>query len=261
VFLRDDTPVDFSHFLVLERVLRETVGRGAPFRELRRALAMYDSFVATVRTFPIDADPAAAIETWRQQLPSVQPPEQEPDWALLIELFEQLAYEVTDYLSDAHARHGENRDMTPLASQVLPIVNYLYHRALACSGKPGATLDPAVESAQPGAESFDAALHRSLTSHFYGRMAIPDDRPFVALGLAALAMACAFVGAQRLAASEDRPYRVADLSQGHMLAMRPLLTFATTQLKNNPERVRSLVLALPRLANWQLDDESGRLGA
>lgn len=261
VFLRDDTPTDFSQFLVLEGVLRETVTMGSPLGQLARTVAIYDSFVETVRGFALDEDPAIAIAAWQRALPQLTVEPTAPDWGLLIELFEQLAYELTDYLGDAHARHGENRDMAPLASQALPIVNYLYHRAVALSGREGAALDPAVEAAQPGAEDLVAALRRSLESHFYGRVAIPDDRPFLAIGQAALATLTAFVGAQRTAAAEGRPYGVADLSYGHMLTMRPLLTFATTQFKNNAERVRSLVRALPLLANWQAPGESGSLGS
>lgn len=265
VFLREDTPVDFSHFLVLEAALREAVAAADPLQGLARGVAIYDSFVERVRSLPVDSedliDPARTIEAWRAGLDALMVPSSEPNWPLLIEMLEQIAYELTDYLGEAHARQGEDRDMAPLASQALPIVNYLYHRAVAASGQEGASLDPLVEAATPAGEDFAGALRRSLTSHFYGRLALPDDRPMVAIGVAAIATAAAFVGAQRVAAAEARPYRTADLSQGHMLAMRPLMTFAATMFRNNAERVHALVSALPALVKWQSPAQSGNLAS
>lgn len=248
VFVRDDTPVDYSHFLYLETALRETLSRGAPFEQLGRGLAVIDSFVAAARSLPLGADPAPVLARWRETL-AVQAPHGPADWNLVVDVFAQLAGEISAFLGAVEKIENDDRNMAPLAREILPVLEHLHRRALACAGH-DAIIDRDVEAAAPNGDDFAGALTTSMTQVFYGRLGLPDDRPLFALGQVAIAIAVGFAGAQRIAAAEHRPYGIADLSRGHALANRVLPTFTTPFFKHNAERARALVIALPQLARW-----------
>jgi hypothetical protein len=248
VFVRDDTPVDYSHFLYLEAALRETLSRGAPFEQLARGLDVLDSFVAAARSLPLGADPAPALERWRDAVAPCAPATP-VDWGLVIDMFAQLAGEITEFLGAVDRIENDDRNMSPLAREILPILEHLHRRALACAGH-HALIDRDVEAAMPSADDIAGALRTSIAQVFYGRLGLPDDRPLFALGQVAIAIAVGFAGAQRIAAAERRPYGVADLGRGHALANRTLPTFTTPYFKHDPDRARALVLALPQLARW-----------
>jgi len=245
VFVRDDTPVDYSHFLYLEAALRATLSHGEPFTQLARGLDVLDSFVATARSVPLGEDPAPLLAMWRD---AIEPrlPEDPVEWPLVIETFASMVAEVTAFLDAADDIENDDRNMAPLAREVLPILEHLHRRALAHSGH-HALIDHAVEAATAGDDDFAGALRTSISQVFYGRLGLPDDRPLLALGQIAVAIACGFVGAQRIAARESRPYGVADLGRGHALANRALPTFTKPLFRENQARARALVHALPRL--------------
>jgi hypothetical protein len=248
VFVREDTPVDYSHFLYLEAALRETLSRGAPFEQLACGLDVIDSFVAAARSLPLGADPAPVLERWRDAI-APRAPHEPADWGLVIDMFAQLAGEITTFLDAVDGIENDDRNMAPLAREILPILEHLHRRALACAGH-HAIIDHAVEAAVPGDDDFASALRTSMSQVFYGRLGLPDDRPLFALGQVAIAIAVGFTGAQRIAAAEGRPYGIADLGRGHALANRTLPTFTTPFFKHDPARARALVLALPQLARW-----------
>ncbi len=251
VFVREDTPVDYSHFLYLEAALRETVSRGAPFEQLARGLDVIDSFVTAARSVPLGADPAPVLARWRDAV-APQGAVGPVDWVLVVDMFSQLAREIAEFLDAADGIENDDRNMAPLAREILPVLEHLHRRALACAGH-HAIIDRDVESAAPNGDDFAGALRTSMTQVFYGRLGLPDDRPLFALGQVAIAIAIGFAGAQRIAAAEQRTYGIADLGRGHALANRALPTFTTPYFKHNPDRVRALVIALPQLARWPLN--------
>lgn len=248
VFVREDTPVDYSHFLYLEAALRETVRDGAPFEQLGRGLDVIASFVATARGVPLGADPAPVFERWRDSI-APQTADGPVEWALVVEMLAHLVSEIATFIDAADGIKDDERDMAPLAEEILPVLEHLHRRALACAGH-HVLIDPAVEAAVANDDDFAAALRTSLTQVFYGRLGLPEDRPLFALGNAAIAMALGFVGAQQIAATEGRPYGVADLGRGHALANRVLSTFIVPLYKLNSELPRAVVIALPQLARW-----------
>ena len=248
VFAREDTPVDYSHFLYLEAALRATLSLGEPFEQLARGLDVLDSFVAAARSLPLGADPAPVLARWRDAV-APRAPQGPADWVLVIDMFAQLAGEIATFLGAVDGIENDDRNMAPLAREILPILEHLHRRALACAGH-DAIIDRTVEAAVPGGDDFAGALRTSMSQVFYGRLGLPDDRPLYALGQMAIAIAVGFAGAQRVAAAEARPYGIADLGRGHALANRALPTFTTPFFKHNPDRARALVLALPQLAGW-----------
>lgn len=248
VFVREDTPVDYAHFLYLEAALRETLAHGAPFDQLARGVDVIDSFVAAARGLPLGVDPAPVFERWRDgDEPRV--PAGTVDWPLVIDMFARLVAEISTFLDAVDDIENDDRNMAPLAREILPVLDHLYRRALACGGH-HALIDEDVEAAVPGADDFAGALRTSLSQVFYGRLGLPDDRPLFALGQAAMAIAAGFAGAQRIAAAEARAYGIADVSRGHALANRALPTFTTPFFKQDPQLARTVVLALPQLARW-----------
>ena len=248
VFVREDTPVDYSHFLYLEAALRETLSRGAPFEQLARGLDVIDSFVTAARGLPLGVDPAPVLALWRDAI-APQAPQGPADWVLVVDMFAQLAGEITEFLGAVDRIENDDRNMAPLAREILPVLEHLHRRALACAGH-DALIDRDVEAAVPNHDDIAGALTTSMTQVFYGRLGLPDDRPLFALGQVAISIAVGFAGAQRSAAAEHRPYGIADLGRGHALANRVLPTFTTPYFKHNPDRVRALVIALPQLARW-----------
>ncbi len=248
VFVREDTPVDYSHFLYLEAALRETVSRGAPFEQLARGLDVLDAFVAAARSLPLGADPAPVLARWRDEI-APRAPEGPADWVLVVDMFAQLVGEITGFLGAVDGIENDDRNMAPLARELLPVLEHLHRRALACAGH-DALIDHEVEAAVAGADDIAGALRTSMSQVFYGRLGLPDDRPLFALGQMAIAIATGFAGAQRIAAAEHRTYGIADLSRGHALANRVLPTFTTPYFKHNPDRARALVRVLPQLARW-----------
>ncbi len=248
VFVREDTPVDYSHFLYLEAALRRTVGEGEPFVQLARALDVIDSFVVVARGLPLGVDPVPVFEGWRDGVDPRSPDGPVP-WGVVVEMFAHLASELATFVDVVDDIQSDDRTMAPLAREILPTLEHLHQRALACAGH-HVVIDQAVEAAVPNGDDLAAALRTSLGQVFYGRLGLVDDRPMFALGQVSIALALGFVGAQQIAAAEGRPYGVAELGRGHALANRVLPTFTTPLFKLNPELARALVMALPQLTRW-----------
>lgn len=248
VFVRDDTPVDYSYFLYLEAALRGTLGAGAPFARLAAALGVIDSFVEEVRALPPGADPAPRLERWQASIDPVAPA-RAVAWGSVADLVAELVDELRAFLDGADDIENDDRNMAPLARELLPVLVHLHRRTLVCGGH-HVQVDEQVEGAVASEEDVAAALGTSMSQVFYGRLGLPDDRPLIALGQIAIAIACGFVNAQQVAAAEGRAYGLLDLSRGHALANRVLPTFTTPYFRKDPDRARALVLALPALARW-----------
>ncbi|MBA3463280.1 MAG: YkgJ family cysteine cluster protein [Deltaproteobacteria bacterium] len=235
VFLREDTPVDYAHFLELERVLRDVLGQGAPFRQLAHALDVYDSFITVARSFPLGTDPAAAFAQWRGSV-ATQPSGpashgRDFEWDEVLAMLSALILELETALVELDPASVDH-DMVPLITELLPGMELLRRRA---TERAGTGLTPSGELA--------AALRTSLAQRFQGPLSLPADRPLSAIGEAALSIAAAFA----CASLRGRPGDVATLGRGHALANRVLPTFTTPMFRKHPERVRALVTVLDRL--------------
>ncbi|CAN5913715.1 hypothetical protein BH11MYX3_BH11MYX3_17150 [soil metagenome] len=235
VFVREDTPVDYAHFLELEAALRHVVGEGSPFSQLAHALDVYDSFVAAARSFPLGSDPAPVLAGWRASI-ATQPTsaqracvdaDRDATLATLDSLSEQLA----SFLANLDRADAGDRDMVPLVNELMPLLDALRVRARRRSSIT-AVLSNEVAS----------ALRTSLAQRFQGDLSLPEDRPLSALGQAALAIALGFAGSPR-----DGSARAADLSRGHTLANRVLPPFTTPMFREHPDRVRALIATLESL--------------
>ncbi len=248
VFVRDDTPVDYSYFLYLEAALRATLGAGAPFAQLAAAVGVIDSFVEEVRALPLGVDPAPVLERWQATVAPVVETGAVA-WGAVADLVAELVDEMRAFLDAADDIYNDDRNMAPLAREMLPVLAHLHRRALVCGGH-HVQIDARVEAAVANGEDVASALVSSMSQVFYGRLGLPDDRPLIALGQIALAIACGFVNAQQIAAAEGRAYGLLDLSRGHALANRVLPTFTTPYFRRDPDRARALVRALPALARW-----------
>lgn len=236
VFVREDTPVDYAHFLELEAALRQVVAEGAPFRQLAHALDLHDSFVAAARTFPLGSDPARAFAAWRASIATVAdapPSRPEPaDWDAALAALDVIVDELASFLANVEQADLGDRDMVPLIVELLPSLGLLRERA---RERPTSTL------ALP--DDVAGALRTSLVQGFQGHLSLPEDRPLVAIGQAALAIAAGFAGAQRTRGV----WGIAELGRGHALANRILPPFTSPMFRQHPERVRGLVAVLAAL--------------
>ncbi|MBA3395989.1 MAG: YkgJ family cysteine cluster protein [Deltaproteobacteria bacterium] len=235
VFVREDTPVDYAHFLVLEGALRQVVADGAPFRQLAYALEICDSFVAAARTFPLGSDPAVAFAAWRASIAIAAdppPPPSPADWDAALAALELVVDELASFLANVEHADPGDRDMAPLIVELLPGLELLRERA---RERPSSTPALPVDIA--------AALRTSLVQGFQGQLSLPEDRPLAAIGQAALAIAAGFAGAQRTGGG----WGIAELGRGHALANRVLPPFTSPMFRQHPERARGLVAALAAL--------------
>ena len=235
VFVREDTPVDYAHFLELERALRDVLGQGDPFRQLVHALEVYDSFVATARSFPLGTDPADAFAQWRSTVatrssgPAHAP--QSSDWDQALAMLSLLINDLERALVELDPTTVDH-DMVPLITELLPGLELLRRRAT----------ERAATSLAPG-DALAAALRTSLVQRFQGPLSLPADRPLSAIGEAALSIAAGFACAALRGRSSD----IGALGRGHALANRVLPTFTTAMFRAHPALARALVAVLASL--------------
>jgi hypothetical protein len=236
VFVREDTPMDYAHFLELETGLRGVLASGDPFDQLVDALAVYDDFIAVARGFAIGTDPASALAAWRTSLAQRPPASARPidgaAWDDALATFEELTAGLRRFLEDMAANPDE-RVLEPLTHELLPLLGWLADRARERPPRRPCSDD-----------ELHAALRTSLVQRLTAPLSLPDDRPLSALGEAALAIAVGFAGA----ALAGTPASLLAVSRGHATANRVLPTFTAPMFRRHPDRARALVTVLAALA-------------